>query len=407
MGVKTSREASKAAGKQSKARSAAAGLPQKHLLYFAVAALLLAVIICYANSFNNQFVFDDHHLILLRRWPQSLEEFLRMFRYSYRPLREFSYALDLRLWGENPFGFHLTSTLIHAVNVLLVFFLIRRLVTRLLPSFLAALIFAVHPIQTDSVTYISGRRDVLFAMFYLAAFHFYLDYRRSRRRRHLALLVLMWVLSLMSKEMAVSLPLVVFLWSFCDLWGEQTGSHIRRAGLAAIKSLGRDKWLYAPLALAMAAYTFFYVFYKQASARVSFEGVFFWGGSFYSNLLMAFRAQAWYLKQLVFPTPIAQYYGAFEPSASLLEWKVLLAIAVTVSALAMALALLKKNRLMAFAALSHFAMLLPVSQIIPHHEFVADHYLYLPIASFALFVAAGMEMLAARSKAAARYAWER
>jgi Tfp pilus assembly protein PilF len=120
---------------------------------------------------------------------------------------------------------------------------------------------------------------------------------------------------------------------------------------------------------------------------------------------MGVRAQAWYLKQLVLPTPIAQYYEAFEPSSSVLEWRVLVAVGVVAAVIAAGFVLLKRNRVMAFAVFSYFAMLAPVSQIIPHHEFVADHYLYLPLASFGVLVAAGVDALATRYPSALRPAY--
>jgi predicted membrane-bound mannosyltransferase len=76
---------------------------------------------------------------------------------------------------------------------------------------LAAILFAVHPIQTESVAYISGRRDLLFAVFYLAGFACYVRYRETDRVRYLFLAGFAYLLSLLSKEMAISLPLLSLL----------------------------------------------------------------------------------------------------------------------------------------------------------------------------------------------------
>jgi protein O-mannosyl-transferase len=117
-------------------------------------------------------------LVTLNKTIRSLNRPLLLS--SYRPLRDITYAIDFAVWGQNRYGFHLTNILIHAANVLVVFTLVRRLTKDLISATLASLIFAVHPIQTDAVTYISGRRDVLFTLFYLSAFHCYLSYYRSR-----------------------------------------------------------------------------------------------------------------------------------------------------------------------------------------------------------------------------------
>src|SRR5205085_7967194 len=113
----------------------------------------------------------------------------RLLAASYRPLRDISHAFDFAMWGENAAGFHLTNVLIHLSNTLLVFALIRRLAGDLGVAFVAALVFAVHPIQTDAVTYISGRRDILFSLFYLLSFYCYLNYRARGARRDFGLFV--------------------------------------------------------------------------------------------------------------------------------------------------------------------------------------------------------------------------
>src|SRR5256885_4507444 len=141
-------------------------------------ALVIVVFLCFANALRNDFVFDDISLVSVNNQIRSLN--LPLLLSSYRPIRDISYAIDFALWGENPFGFHLTSILIHAANVLLVFGLVRRLTKDLVTATLTALIFAVHPLQTEAVTYILGRRDGLFILFYVFAFHRYLTYYRSR-----------------------------------------------------------------------------------------------------------------------------------------------------------------------------------------------------------------------------------
>ena len=384
-------------------RSARTGGEKPYHLY-AVAGLVALTFACYANSLGNGFVFDDHTLALRYSRAESLGEALGVMR-TYRPVRTLSYALDYWIWGENAFGFHLSNVLLHAAAVSLFFFLVRRITGKLLVSIVAAAIFAAHPLQTDAVSYISGRRDVLFALFYLAAFLSYLSYSSKRSIRSLAMFAVFWALGLMSKEMAVSLPAVIFLWNFCDLWGKQSGTGLRRAAATARAAFIKDRWLYMLLAAAALGYALYMIFVWNASGRVTGEGVEYWGGSFFTNLLMAVRVQAWYLKQLVYPTPIAQYQGAFDISYSLLDWRVMLAVAVVGAAVAASFRLLGKDRLMAFAALSYFVMLAPVSQIIPHHEIAADHFLYLPMTGFALLVALALKSIAAKDAESRRYAY--
>jgi len=351
-------------------------------------SLVAVVFLCFANALRNEFVFDDIYLITVNQQIRSLN--LPLLLSSYRPIRDISYAIDFALWGQDPFGFHLSSIVIHAANVLLVFALVRRLTKDLLSAALTALIFAVHPIQTDAVTYISGRRDVLFAFFYILAFHSYLSYYRSRWSVKAValffLFLLLWMLSLLSKEMAVSLPVLIFVWHFCDAWGEETGSFPKQVWQTLKRTIKRDKWFWLVLAVSGIAFTAYWVLIKRASHRVGFGSFEYWGGSFYLNMLTVIRVHAWYLKQLIYPTPIAQYLGAFEISETLFDWRLLLSLVVVGGVLCYGFIMLQRDKLMAFAIFSYFVFLLPVSQLIPHHELLADHYLYLSIMSFALFV---------------------
>jgi len=202
----------------------------------------------------------------------------------------------------------------------------------------------------------------------------------------------------MSKEMAVSLPLVIFIWNFCGQWGEAAGSWPQRSIQASKRAFGKDKWLYTFLAAASLGFGAYAIFFLRASGRASGTEMEYWGGSLYATVLTVIRVHAWYLKQLVYPTPIAQYFGAFGISTSLLDWRVFVALAIVGSVLISGAALLSKERLMAFAVFSYFAALAPVSQIIPHHELLADHYLYLPMMSFSLLVALVVNLVAQKGR---------
>src|SRR6185503_4321417 len=160
-----------------------------------------------------------------------------------------------------------------------------------------------------------------------------------------------WALSLMSKEMAVRLRLVVCVWKFCELFGARGAAWAKRALTAAREAFGRDRWLYLALAIAAIAFTWYMLFIRHASGRADNEGLHYWGGSLFATALTVIRVHAWYLKQLAYPTPIAQYFGAFPISASLMDWRVLTSLAVVGSTVVAGFALLKRNRLMAFAIL--------------------------------------------------------
>lgn len=355
--------------------------------WWLIPALAAAPLLCYANTLANGFVFDDHDLVLGNKLLRSLTNFPQLVLSSYRPVRDLSYTLDFAIWGERPLGFHLTNILLHSANTVLAFFLAFRITRRrIVCAAIAAAVFALHPIQTDAVAYISGRRDLLFTTFYLLSFMSYLRYREEKAALYFILFIASWVGSLLSKEMAASLPLVIYVWNFCDAWRGETGPWAKRVISTLREAFRRDRWLYLGLAGLALGYTALMVFVRRASVRAGQGGFDYWGGSFYYTMLTVARVHLWYLKQLVYPTPIAQYFGVFDVSRSILDLRVVLSLAAIMVAVSLAFAQLSRDRLMSFAMLSYFVMLLPVSQFIPHHELVADHYLYLPIVSFGLLV---------------------
>ncbi|HEY6332109.1 MAG TPA: hypothetical protein VI756_22460 [Blastocatellia bacterium] len=372
----------------------------KDVIYtrWAIAGLVAAVLACYVSTLWNGFVFDDHIHALDDPMLRSLSNLPRLLL-SYRPLRDISYAIDFAIWGQSPAGFHFTNVAIHACNTVLVFLLIKRFMrgisTSILPPLLAALIFALHPLQTDAVAYVSGRRDVLFALFYLAGLHFYLTYRASRSWKYLVLFLGSWGLSLLSKEMAASFPFVIFAWSFCELWGESSGKWLRKLNTSAKGALLSDRWLYLGLAIAGLVYTFYQTYTRGGSERAGYRGFRYWGGSFYHNMLTVAHVHLWYFKQLIWPTPITQYSGAFPVATSIWDHLVIVSAVMILALIGLGVWLLDRSPLASFAIFSYFLMLLPVSHIIPHHELLADHYLYLPIMSFGLLVAIGFDRLAA------------
>src|SRR2546425_982714 len=143
----------------------------------------------------------------------------------YIPLTWMTLGLDYLLWGMNPVGYHLTNLLLHAANAGVFFFVVRRILTQALPSpsehgyalavssGVAALVFAIHPLRVESVAWVTERRDVLSGLFYLVAILLYLRAceRGERGRRWYWGSVGLFVCALLSKSIAVSLPVVLLI----------------------------------------------------------------------------------------------------------------------------------------------------------------------------------------------------
>ena len=144
------------------------GRKEARRLTAAVALVAAATLVPFLGSLDSEFVnWDDGIYVTDNRLIQNLswDSLARIFSYprmkTYVPFSSLSLAIDYKIWGLDPFGYHLTNLLLHLINTLLVFWLVRRLAHRLIPALIAALLFGVHPIHVESVAWVSERKDVL------------------------------------------------------------------------------------------------------------------------------------------------------------------------------------------------------------------------------------------------------
>ena len=188
-----------------------------------VAALLGGVV--YLNALHNPFVYDDYHTVSENASIAHVTDIRAIvFGALTRPIVNFSYALDRAMWGARPLGFHVTNVLLHMLNVVLLFQLARRFGKNDFAAFAAAGLFAVHPMMTEAVGYISGRSEVLCATFFMLALMAGqkwivgrvlsdpADRRGPPYRTWAALTVGLWLAALATKESAAMFPFVFLLY---------------------------------------------------------------------------------------------------------------------------------------------------------------------------------------------------
>jgi len=183
--------------------------------------LTLAVLVCYANALTGVFQFDDYNVIVKNPRVHSWSSWIEGLSLGIRPLLKFSYALNWTM-GTGVVGFHLTNLLIHLANAYMVYRLAQIFVQqqwqhaqlRHVPFF-TALLFAVHPIHTEAVSYICGRSTSLMALFYLAGLLCYVTGRTQHSKTYLYVATpLLFILALSVKETAVTFPLALLLWEW-------------------------------------------------------------------------------------------------------------------------------------------------------------------------------------------------
>lgn len=180
--------------------------------------------IAYLNALHNPFVYDDERTILDNGSIWNVWDLRTIVRHeATRPIVNFSYAIDRALGGAAPFGFHLTSVLLHALNVTLLFRLVWHLTADggsdgratptarpIVAAFVAAAVFAVHPMMTEAVGYVSGRSEVLCATFFLSALLCARRWMKGDGTAWWLGSIGLWVAALFTKEIAVMFPLVLF-----------------------------------------------------------------------------------------------------------------------------------------------------------------------------------------------------
>ena len=187
--------------------------------------LLAAVTIAlYSPVMGHSFVvLDDREYVTTNAhirglgWDAIKWAFTSTEAANWHPLTWLSHALDYQLFALNPAGHHLDSVLIHALNAVLLFLLLAWVTKRVGPSLLVAALFALHPINVESVAWVAERKNVLSTLFFLLAIGAYAWYARKPGWRRYLLMAALFAASLMAKPMAVTLPFVLLLMDYWPL----------------------------------------------------------------------------------------------------------------------------------------------------------------------------------------------
>ena len=350
----------RATGARFSASVAGVSIASRPLLHAALIAVV--TLAAYTGSFSGQFVSDDaaavrdNPVIRALDWPHVRAMFTSFDDSNYIPIKVLSLAIDRRLWGTTPTGYHATNLAIHVGGALVIYALLLRLRFGALAACLTALLWAVHPLQVESVAWISERKNVLSGLFFFLAFHRYLVFVEQPRPATYAAVLGLFVLAVLSKMNTMVLP------ALC----------LAHALAFRFRLQWRDVWATLPM-FGIAAVVGWY----NLSGN-PIHGALYHGGSalvtWLSSAVVVFR----YLGNVFVPAALSidyevHLYGAvFDPPV--------LAAVLALLAIGCATVWLIRTRQRAgFWVLWFFITLAPMLNIIPFRSMMNDRYMYLAL----------------------------
>src|SRR6516225_5380172 len=357
--------------------------------------LFLVALLPYVNTLRNSFVYDDEEQVLSNPYIRDFNHLREIFTTDvlsyqgfsvsanyYRPMMNFGYLLCFRVFGPRAYAFHLVNLLLHGFVVILLFAVTKRMFKNATLAFVAATLFALHPIHTESVNWIAAVTDLELTFFFLLTFGLFLRLDRPKPSRHgltqLAMAV-SFALATLSKEQALTLPLLATLYEHA--YRED------RDQTTMAQKLGRygALWLLAVIYLVL---------------RVRFLGTLAHGRRLLAGYEVVFSAITLfgqYMWKLLWPLRLCAYY-VFEVSDDPTDLCVLAGLAAVVLITLLFVALLKFDRIASFGVVWLVVTLAPVLNA----NWLADNvfterYLYLPSVGFCWVLAWGWTRLLAWS----------
>lgn len=342
--------------------------------------LLVVAFSVYLNALKNDFVWDDDILIvenhLIRSWshlPKLLSQSLFQLeaegilggRY-YRPLVSLSYVIDYSLWGLNPAGYHLTNILFHCLNVLLLFHLFVRILGDRTTGFIASLLFAANPVNSHVVTFIATRSDLFAFLFFILSLLMYHMYRRpigdAKPRFYIGALVF-FCLSLLCKEIALTLPPIVFLHDLC------LTDRFRKDGFA-----WKSFVIYVPFAAILVGYFSL----RQLAISGGLEFAIYSLSDLIYRISTIIVSIPLYWEQLLFPTGLS-YDRTVDVVSSLTSPSFLGSLAIVSAFLILTVYWWRKDKRLFFCSAWFFIVFAPASNLLPIFPSLAATTLYIPI----------------------------
>jgi len=361
----------KAAKQKTKHAAATPGVASRiPWMWLAAAAVTLFVLVqIYGPALNGPFVFDDQYL----RFQDEgfLQAGVTTLSPTTRPLTDFSYWVNLRFFGMETYTYHLANVLFHFLNGLLIFAAVRKLLEFAgqpagrvnIPAAIAALVFLLHPVQTESVAYVAGRSESFSLVWFLSAYTLFL----YKRQGGIGWIASIGVLTLfgaafLSKEHTAALPALLVLTDVFFPEGKP------------VETIKRNWRLYAPMVVMGAVGTALVV---QVLAKADTAGFAMKDLPWHHYFFTQWRVVWVYLRLFVLPIDLNADYD-FAISRSPFDQLAIVGLLAMIGLVAAAFRYRKRYPLALFGLLMFLLLLAPTSSIVPIRDPIAERRMYLP-----------------------------
>jgi protein O-mannosyl-transferase len=298
-------------------------IKKRRVLFFISVTLVIATFAAYEPIRHNGFVnYDDTGYITENpnvtngitthsiKWSLT-----SLYAANWHPLTWLSHMLDYQLFGPNPLGHHLVNVAIHIVNALLLFWILKNITGAIWASAFVAAVFALHPLQVESVAWAAERKTVLSGLFWLLTTAFYISYTRKPTISRYLLVFLVFGLCIMTKPVVVTLPFVLLLLDYWPLervrWGQIGRLIVEKIPL---------------LALSVIASVMTFKAQHIAGALISLESI-----PFGYRIANAFVSYISYIGKMIAPNQLAIFYPSLYPNFPKAEGAVCVVLFILIS----------------------------------------------------------------------------
>jgi len=328
----------------------------------------------FVNYDDDRYVYENLHVRAGLTWSTIAWAFTATEYANWHPLAWLSHAADCQFFGLNPAGHHFSSLLIHALNAAMLFLMLAWATGRAGPSLFVALVFALHPINVESVAWIAERKNVLCTFFFFAAIAAYGWYVRKPSWRRYLTVTALFAGGLMAKPMVITLPFVLLLWDYWPLSRRQ----------ASFRKLFLEK---LPL-LALSAASALITLHAQQAGGAMRSTVRFPFGLRIENAVTSY---ALYLWKTIWPAKLVLVY----PYPSAVSIFSLAASVVALAGISVLVFRFRSRRYLLVGWLWFVGTLIPVIGLVQVGDAaMADRYAYIPLIGILLMIAWGLADLA-------------